>query len=781
MWSGNELWRLTPARLVLLTGILLFLANWIVVMLHIEILYQDQVSASQRENHNLAKVFAFHTERMLATADNVLLLAREEYESQGEVTESLQLFLRSLANSHLVTQIAIADREGRIIHTAMGHSLLVDYLEFFRVHRDDPIPGVYVGQTRVGRLSGKEVVHLSRRLDAPDGSFNGIVFMALQPDAFIQIHEGLALAESQTLLLLGMDGAVRVRREGGITSYGGGMDIGSGQLSLNGGGLERDYREYQGPAGDRWFIASQAVNGFPLVAVTCRNQEDALAWFRRQRLSVLQSATAAAVVIALATFGLYRFYRRYGALSQRYEAIVNQSREAMVLANRTDGRILDVNDSYLALSGYSRHEALKLHLRDVFPEGMLLKSADRDGHMLCRLGRRDGGFREVETLRSIIAYGKRERLLFSARDVSAERERQQRAEQELNMAASVQRSLLPRPFQEVLVAVDTIYEARNVVSGDYYDVMWSEDHQRFSGFLLDISGHGVASSLQGIIAGSFFRDAFQASLRGEARLHWVNRQVLRYFTEESYCAAVGFEVDFAQRTMTYLFAGIYRFLAFSGHLPMVVNGAGSLIGVTENPEFTAVTVPITAGDIYYFLSDGLYDQLPDIDGLDTGDYPVMLALLRQLSVREQRRDDCSAICIRILDRPRYPLELEWHNPSEQRRIRFRLVALIRELGGEEAAKISIVLGEAINNAARESMDVRIRLNRIGQILVIRVKDGGCGFAGNDRVAKLRRQGESVFEEQLLAEGGRGIFIMAAWMDTVLYNRTGNEVLLTKRL
>ena len=38
-----------------------------------------------------------------------------------------------------------------------------------------------------------------------------------------------------------------------------------------------------------------------------------------------------------------------------------------------------------------------------------------------------------------------------------------------------------------------------------------------------------------------------------------------------------------------------------------------------------------------------------------------------------------------------------------------------------------------------------------------------------------------FEEKLYAENGRGIMIMAAWMDRVLYNRAGNEVLLVKRL
>lgn len=36
----------------------------------------------------------------------------------------------------------------------------------------------------------------------------------------------------------------------------------------------------------------------------------------------------------------------------------------------------------------------------------------------------------------------------------------------------------------------------------------------------------------------------------------------------------------------------------------------------------------------------------------------------------------------------------------------------------------MAVGEALNNAARESMDVKVKFNRIGKFIVIRVRDGG---------------------------------------------------------
>ena len=37
------------------------------------------------------------------------------------------------------------------------------------------------------------------------------------------------------------------------------------------------------------------------------------------------------------------------------------------------------------------------------------------------------------------------------------------------------------------------------------------------------------------------------------------------------------------------------------------------------------------------------------------------------------------------------------------------------------------------------------------------------------------------QQILSSEGGRGIMIMVSWMDKVIYNRKGNEVMLMKRL
>ncbi|MBO9607578.1 MAG: ATP-binding protein [Paenibacillaceae bacterium] len=104
-----------------------------------------------------------------------------------------------------------------------------------------------------------------------------------------------------------------------------------------------------------------------------------------------------------------------------------------------------------------------------------------------------------------------------------------------------------------------------------------------------------------------------------------------------------------------------------------------------------------------------------------------------------------------------------------------LHALLREPVQVEAA-----LNEAVNNAFRQGdrVDITIRVMN-GKRLIMRVKDGGCGFAGNSRVVGLAR--EFPTEQELWQESGRGLRIMCAVLDRVTYNRQGNEVLLVKSM
>ena len=475
---------------------------------------------------------------------------------------------------------------------------------------------------------------------------------------------------------------------------------------------------------------------------------------------------------------------------ERYRAVMQQSNESILLVDIETRRILEVNPHCVEAFGYSEAELLAMTTYDLVADTRenidrrsdAISSGTGVNEQLIHIRCKNGKILDVERSATVIQYGGKHVFMFANRDISAERKLQALILRDVAMAAGVQKDLLPRGFDDLLVSVDTIYEPHHLVSGDFYDFIWSEDHKRLSGFILDVSGHGVSSALQCIAVSTYFRDILNSPMSLDARLKWVNRHVLRYFTHETFAAALGFEFDFSRRTLTFATAGIYGFLTSAEALPQLVKRPGSLLGILDDPEYTEWTVPIQAGDAFYFMSDGLFDVVSRDTELPSGQYSQTLRMLRDIAASPNRRDDCSAVCVRINDQPRFPVRLEFHRYGEYNRIRSRIRDLLQSVSTEHAPRIEIAIGEALANALRESMDVRVKLSLCGRRLMVRISDGGVGFDGRRRVASFQAADmETEFMDRLYSEGGRGILIMLAWMDEVIYNRKGNEVLLVKEL
>ena len=474
---------------------------------------------------------------------------------------------------------------------------------------------------------------------------------------------------------------------------------------------------------------------------------------------------------------------------ERYRAIMQQSSDAIAMVDIENRRVIEANPKWLSILGYQLKDVSSL----CYDEVLFQTQAERDNNYerlladgalppaIVRLKRRDGILAEAEQAASVIHFSGKQVFVFVNRDLAAERQLQYQIQQDVMLAAEVQKSLLPQEFDDVLISLETIFEPFHQVSGDYFNFAWNLDHTKFYGFVVDISGHGVASSLQGQAVNSYIREIMEAPINLVSRLNWVNQKVLPFFTEGAFAAAVCFEFDFARKTLSFSTAGIYAFLASSASLPKIVCKPGSLLGITSNPEFEEWLVPLAEGDAFYFMTDGLSEQLPPAHQIDPNDFDRTVSMLRTLSHHPDRHDDCCALCVKIKGRPAFPLRFQFERPREYQRIRNRIRNLLREFVPKDSGKIEVALGEALTNAMRESLHVELKLSLFGSLLVVRIRDNGPGFAGNAKVAEfLAANREEAFSALLHAEGGRGILIMVAWMDRVIYNRRGNEVMLVKK-
>jgi diguanylate cyclase (GGDEF)-like protein len=81
--------------------------------------------------------------------------------------------------------------------------------EYFTVHRDNPDVGLFISKPMLHR--GSYAIVLSRRINAPDGSFAGVVAGSIRFSYFHELFGSLSLSEGDTITVLRSDRTIMMR------------------------------------------------------------------------------------------------------------------------------------------------------------------------------------------------------------------------------------------------------------------------------------------------------------------------------------------------------------------------------------------------------------------------------------------------------------------------------------------------------------------------------------------------------------------------------------------
>ncbi|MDR3563215.1 MAG: PAS domain S-box protein [Negativicutes bacterium] len=472
---------------------------------------------------------------------------------------------------------------------------------------------------------------------------------------------------------------------------------------------------------------------------------------------------------------------------ERYEAMMKQSSEAIALVDFTTKQFVDVNDAYLRMFGYSREALQTMRSTDIridpdvtAPDAAML----RDGFVSAKIERyrRKGGqIIHAERTASLVHHRGAKLVLLTYKDVTEQQKLQAAIQAEAEMAGTVQKALLPPDEQDAGLTVRTVFQPLHIVSGDFYGYRWSHDGSKFHGFLIDVTGHGMATALHTSAISTLLNEAMDNQQEWPETVDRLNRQLTAYFPEGFFVGLIAFTVDLPRRMLTCISCGINYLLVSTQHQVGTMTVPGIFLGLTDTPEFQTRQIPIQNGDAFYFMTDGIFEIMDPAVAEGAHRFEDTVRALQQIATDEKRHDDCSALCIQIAGLSPFPLRFDF-NSDEWQHIRERVSGVLADIAGVQAMKIEIALGEAVMNAVQRTTAVCLKINKVGRRLILRVSDCGEGFAGNAALARYARlEKDRLFEAGLDAESGRGLRIMLAWMDKVVYNKQGNEVLLVKKL
>jgi len=185
----------------------------------------------------------------------------------------------------------------------------------------------------------------------------------------------------------------------------------------------------------------------------------------------------------------------------------------------------------------------------------------------------------------------------------------ERLERELDLAADIQRRLLPTVFPRMdgFEVTGWSRSARHV-GGDYYDFLRVRD-DRVAAVLADVSGKGLPAALMVSTVHSALRLLIDQADVGPELIRRLNHHIAESSAPNKFITLLVAELDPSQAEMRYVNAGHNPALLIgpSGEVKELESG-GLPLGLFDNSSYRAGRVDVGVGDLVCIYSDGITES-----------------------------------------------------------------------------------------------------------------------------------------------------------------------------
>lgn len=219
---------------------------------------------------------------------------------------------------------------------------------------------------------------------------------------------------------------------------------------------------------------------------------------------------------------------------------------------------------------------------------------------------------DKEVLHLLLAFTDQAAIAIENAQLLAQAKKQERQDQELRIASSIQKELLPRSDPEVdgLVVCGRTIPARQV-GGDYYDYIEVEDDLYLG--IGDVSGKGVPAGLIMVMLRTLLRPLVHGQQSTSEIIMKVNRHLTSDLKKEMFVSFLLMRWDVDHQVLTYTGAGhecliIYRQLTRTTEVKKV---GGIVLGVLSELDtmLTEVELPLASGDTVVVYTDGITESM----------------------------------------------------------------------------------------------------------------------------------------------------------------------------
>ena len=241
----------------------------------------------------------------------------------------------------------------------------------------------------------------------------------------------------------------------------------------------------------------------------------------------------------------------------------------------------------------------------------------------------------------------------------------ERLQSEIDIAASIQRNLLPREGPSFRgVSFSAHFEPTASIGGDYYDV-FNLDQSRLAVAIGDVSGHGLSTGLVMAMVKAAMTTLVEEGADEVSLFRRLNELVFRS-TEKRAFMTLGFTIfDLEHCRIRHTNAGhLYPYVLRAGEPPHALESSSLPLGVRREILTETVEYDLREGDTLVYLSDGLIEAqgatgdpfgfeemeriLADVSGQEAADVQkAILVAVERHSGERPPDDDRTVMVIRF--------------------------------------------------------------------------------------------------------------------------------------
>jgi len=298
--KSTHRWQLAtqPHILFPLIAAVVLAAIWGTTLLQIRDERATAERATATSSHELAELYEAQVLRALGEMDLTLKLVKYAYERGGKASVLRELNARSLLPPALLFVVSIADSKGNVV-ASTGRAGMPNIVGQNLAQGRDRTNAIEVNRPQQDPLTGEWTLVFSRRLDAADGSYAGIVMISVAAAYFVSGYEASKLGRYGLLAIVGTDGIFRARRSGDKVSAGGITDFQA--LSIHADDETKSESRIETDAWDgvRRYTSARRLYGFPLAVVVGLSADEQMAPVRRAERSDLWRAAGSSLLAIL--------------------------------------------------------------------------------------------------------------------------------------------------------------------------------------------------------------------------------------------------------------------------------------------------------------------------------------------------------------------------------------------------------------------------------------------------------------------------------------------------